>query len=172
MRNRILGMACVAVATLLAFGGCSEQGERLNAPPQGASDRPTELQKHFIHMTDNAMLSDASIADIHFEPHSAYLSGLGVKRLARMAELMDVCGGTIYYETGITDNDLIQARLDAAREFLLSCGLDEERVLVEAGYSRGQGMHAVDAILIRDRARAGQLDQAPSELGNRPMPTQ
>ena len=141
----VLGMTVMLVIT----AGCSEQGERLNAPPQGDTDRPSELNKDFIYMADNAMLHDSSIADSHFEPHSAYLNGLGIRRLVRMGELLTVTGGTIYYETPLRDQDLIDRRLATVREFLTESGFDTERVLVDAGLSKGHGMAAVDAIAIQ-----------------------
>jgi len=139
------GVACVVA-------GCSEQSERLNAPPQGDTDRPNELQEHFVYMVDKGMLHDASIADIHFEPHSAELSGTGIRRLMRMGELMTETGGTIHYETDLGDQELVSRRLEVVREFLLASGFDMARIEVQAGLSQGRGMSAERAILAGDAA--------------------
>lgn len=151
----MMGFACCLM-------GCSEQGERLNAPPQGESSRPHELQEQFVYMVDKGMLYDSSIADIHFEPHSAELSGTGIRRLIRLGELMTEIGGTIRYETESTDDQLIADRLEVVRDFLLAGGFDMQHINVEAGLSRGRGMTAHRAIIAAQKAEAAQSGAASS----------
>lgn len=146
-------LTCVASAAF-AIIGCSEQHERLNAPPQGGTERPAELQKHFIYMADKAMLHDSSVADIHFEPHIAELSGTGVRRLTRMADLLNVHGGTICYETSLRDDALISARLETVRTFLADNGYDGDRILVQSSASRGRGAPAAQSIESLERQSA------------------
>jgi hypothetical protein len=135
-----------ALGVTLAIVGCDKRHDRLNAPPQGDSDRPHEMQKNFIYMNDNAILHDSAVADIHFEPHTADLSGLGIRSLMRMGELLSISGGTIRYETDSTDEFLITGRLNSVREFLNAAGFDTANIRVEAGMARSIGMDANRAI--------------------------
>jgi len=161
---------CVVAGTfvlaVVAVVGCAEQGDRLNAPPQGDSTRPSELQKNFIYMTDNAAMHDSSVADIHFEPHVAELSGIGVRRLTRTGELLSICGGVICYETSLRDEVLIEARLETLRTFLASAGFDTERITVEAGMSRSRVATADEAIEAK-----GSATSAETETGASLVPT-
>jgi hypothetical protein len=152
------------ILAAVAVAGCAEQSERLNAPPQGDTSRPSALQKNFSYMTDNAMLLDSSVADIHFEPHVAELSGLGVTRLTRMGELLSASGGIIRYETSSTDSELIEARLETVRTFLASSGFDTEKITVEAGMARSQTMTAPDAIKAKGRATSKTEDAGGTSI--------
>ena len=140
-----------AVLLVFAVAGCSEQGKRLNAPPQGDSARPSSLQPMFVRMTDNATLHDTAIADIHFEPNVSDLSGLGVRKLTRMGELLSTVGGVVRYETGIRDEQLVADRLGAARSFLEGEGFNMEKITVEAGLARSASMSATDAIEAKNK---------------------
>lgn len=160
----------VVLAAVLATG-CYEQGKRLNAPPQGDSSRPSDLQRPFVHMTDNATLQDSSVADIHFEPHVSDLNGLGIRKLTRMGELLSVTGGTIHYETSSRDEALISARLSAVREFLAQSGFNMETIAVEAGMARSATMpasHAIEAQKKAAEAAAGSAGAAALPIGAGP----
>lgn len=164
--RRLIPMTIAASLALVLAVGCSEHSKRLNAPPQGDSAYPSTVQRNFIYMADKAMLYDASVADIHFEPHSAELSGLGVRRLHRMAELLDRTGGTINYETSSTDEEMVNARLESVREFLVSSGYDAQKIMVAAGPSQGRAMNgqlAVDGMKRAQEASAtaGAASAAP-----------
>jgi len=152
------------VSGLLAFvvgvGACSERGERLNAPPQGNSARPSELQGHFVYMTDNAALQDSSVADIHFEPHVADLNGLGLRKLTRLGELLSVTGGEIHYETGIEDAELIAARVAAVESFLSESGFNMESIEVVAGRARSAPGSALETLEAREKAKAADHSAA------------
>src|SRR5688572_4073256 len=82
--------------TFLA-AGCSEHGERLNAPPQGHTCFQHESQERYVPMTDNAMLADMSMSPVHFVPHQSELNGTGMRRIKRYAEIMKIYGGTLHY---------------------------------------------------------------------------
>ena len=113
-----------------------------------------EPQEHLTNMADNAMLHDMSVADIHFVPHSAELSGTGAARLNRMATLLDAYGGTVRYETFITDEKLVKQRLDNVQEYLALTGCDMGRVSVKAMISGGRGMTASKAIKVDAKGTA------------------
>jgi hypothetical protein len=165
MLNR-LGVRTVAFASLaIAAAGCYHQADRLHAPPQGVTTRPSPMQDHFVYMTDNAALADASVADIHFEPRLADLNGLGVRKLTRLGELMSVGGGAIHYETIETDKQLVDARLEAVRTFLKTTGYDANKITVTRGLPQSATMPADDAVQSRYAASGKQNEQ--KEIGNK-----
>ena len=107
-----------------------------------------EPQEHFTNMVDNAMLHDMSVADVHFVPHTAELSGTGAARLNRMATLLDAYGGTVRYETFNTDEAFVKLRLEHVREYLALTGCDMGRVDIKAMISGGRGMAGDRAIFV------------------------
>jgi len=111
---------------------------------------------HLTYMVDNALLHDMSIAEIHFVPHTRELSGTGIARLDRMAMMLDTYGGTVRYETDVTDEAFVQKRLDHVHEYLATTGCDMSRVEVKAMMSGGRGMSAVKALAAE--ARAAQVE--------------
>jgi len=160
LNRRIQGLAAVVVI-LFAAGCSSQKAERLNAPPQGTTERPNEvLQPHFTTMADNATKRDASLSDAHFEPHAKELSGLGVWRITRIGDQLNSTGGIIRYETSLGDEDMVAARLQSVRDFLAASGYDTDLITVESGLSRNVGGTAQSAIEARARAQ-----QAASESG-------
>ncbi len=104
--------------------------------------------EHFTNMLDNAILQDMSIADVHFVPHTAELSGTGAARLNRMATLLDAYGGTVRYETFDTNEEMVKNRLEHVREYLALTGCDMGRVAIKAMMSGGRGMAATKAIQV------------------------
>ncbi|HNO77951.1 MAG TPA: hypothetical protein PKN33_07800 [Phycisphaerae bacterium] len=170
MLNRAYrGVICMsALGVAFAIAGCDKRHERLNAPPQGDSDRPHAMGKNFIYMNDNAMLHDSAVADIHFEPHTAELSGLGIRTLMRMGELLSISGGIIRYETDSTDEFLITGRLNSVREFLNAAGFDTANIRVEAGMARSIGIRADDAIFIKQSAPANTAAQSGASTASAP----
>lgn len=134
------------LATALAAPcGCSKP-VRLNAPPQGAEDQPPPSADYYNAMTDQALLADMSITDLHFIPHSAEPSGTGVARLQRYAELLSTRGGTLHYDTLIDDDALLARRIESARQVLADTVPDGKRIEVRLGQSQGRGMEAVESI--------------------------
>lgn len=145
MRNLL---ACAVVAGLLA-AGCSSPPPRLNAPPHGTPETTSDLQDTYVHMTDNALLADMTVSDIHFLPHRALLSSLGEERLSRLALLMQAYGGTIRFSTNLVDEDLVSARIDQVLEFLCQAGIDATTETVQLGMPGGRGLDANEVILIK-----------------------
>jgi len=133
-----------------------------------------EPREHFTNMADNAMLHDMSVADIHFVPHSAELSGTGAARLNRMATLLDAYGGTVRYETFITDEPLVKQRLDNVREYLALTGCEMDRVSIKTMISGGRGMTAVKAIKVdvKGTAKDAGKGAASAPVGAPMMPGQ
>ncbi len=111
---------------------------------------------HLTYMVDNALLHDMSIAEIHFVPHTRELSGTGIARLDRMAVMLDTYGGTVRYETDVTDEEFVQKRLDHVHEYLATTGCDMSRIDVKAMMSGGRGMSAVKALAGETKAAEAQ----------------
>lgn len=120
---------------------------------------------HFTYMVDNALLHDMSIAEIHFVPHTRELSGTGIARLDRMAMMLDTYGGTVRYETDVTDEAFVQKRLDHVHEYLATTGCDMSRVEVKAMMSGGRGMSAVKALAAEVKAAEVEGAGGPATSG-------
>lgn len=126
--------------------GCQPPLERMNAPPQGESETKSSLAESFAYHEDQGMLADLSLADLHFVPHSSDLSGVGIARLERYAELLASSGGTLNYATSSRDPELVTARLATANEFLRRVVPGSKPVQVVPGLPRGRGMAAKESI--------------------------
>lgn len=162
MHRLIVGLAL----TGLLSSGCAEYSKRLNAPPHGQPVETSDMQGTFVYMTDNALLADMTVSDIHFLPHRAQLSALGEQRLARLVSLMQAYGGTIRFNSSLTDQELIRSRLATVRDFLAEAGVDTTAEVVREDLPGGRGMDAVEVILIK----AGEATYTPRE-GGRPGAT-
>ena len=136
---------------LVAVAGCKSAPTGTNLSMQRMDESRDAPRSHLAYMVDNAILHDMSVADLHFVPHSAELNGTGVARLDRMAKLVDVYGGTVRYETALTDQFLISQRIENVREYLSVTGCDMGRVDVRAMISGGRGMPADEAIKIMEQ---------------------
>jgi hypothetical protein len=172
------GMTVVLAAGALGWaGGCAEPSKRLNAPPQGASQRPAELQETFVPMTDNELLSDMSMSSIHFVPHQAELNSTGVRRLTRYAEILKCYGGTLKYD-GVEEQELMKPRLARLEDFLACSGVPKDKFKVEAGLAGGTGGRADEAIANNQSKEIGavrQLDDSGTDMyrfGNTRIPAQ
>lgn len=124
-----------------------------------------EPQEHFTNMVDNAMLHDMSVADVHFVPHTAELSGTGAARLNRMATLLDAYGGTVRYETFNTDEAFVKLRLEHVREYLALTGCDMGRVDIKAMISGGRGMAGDRAIFVDLKGTAKDTEGGKATTG-------
>jgi len=111
-------------------------------------------QEHWDDMADNAMLHDMTVADLHFVPHTAEISGTGAARLDRMATLLDAYGGTVRYETYESDDALVKKRLDHVKEYLTTTGCEMKRVEIKAMLSGGRTITAKSAITIAAKGTA------------------
>jgi hypothetical protein len=141
-------LVIMAAVSLLAVG-CNTPGKRLNAPPHGQPYQTSDMQGTLTYMTDNALLADMTVSDMHFLPHRAQLTDLGQQRLSRLASLLDAYGGTIRFNTALTDGELITKRTDTIVDFLSEAGIDTTREVVKRDMPGGEGMQATEAILIR-----------------------
>lgn len=162
--NARLAAALLALSLLVGCRSSPSMG-RLNAPPQGESDRGAELQKPFVYMVDNALLHDMSVVDLHFVPHTAELNGTGAARLTRMARLLNVYGGIVRYETEQTDDALITRRIAHVHEYLADAGCDMSRVEVKSMLSGGRGIRATDAIRILEEGTINDLQSGAAGSG-------
>lgn len=168
--NAIRRVGCgVVIGAVLAITGCmwsdGPPADQMNSAPQGTSPTGSRCQEHYVAMTDNALLNDATMSAIHFVPRTAELNALGVRRLTRMAEVLKVYGGTVMYDGTESDRDLRKDRMDKIRSYLVSCGLASNRFNVEPGFAGGAGMDADEAIAIRKATRGPGDVQIKTECG-------
>ncbi len=143
----LLNTACNTCQECKFKGMTDVQAEKID----DAKDDPRE---HFANMADNAILQDMSVADFHFVPHTAELSGTGAARLNRMATLLDTYGGVVRYDTYNTDEALVKKRLEHVREYVALTGCDMGRVTFKAMTSGGRGMAADKAIRLELKGTA------------------
>lgn len=145
MRRPRLRSICVIVPALAALA-CTQPEETtsINTPPTDPAEARKELAQFFAYHQDQGMMHDRSIADIHFVPGSTHLSGTGEARLARYAELLSDSGGTLNYDTRLSDATLVNARLDAARQFLARYNVGGPQIQVALGMPNGRGMGAFE----------------------------
>jgi len=171
MRRSIVTALGITAAGLV---GCIPQYDpgRLNAPPQGESDAKPEWANYYTYHNDQGMLADMSIADIHFVPHTARLSGVGEARLERYAELLAETGGAIQYDTSAGDKPLVEARLASVRSFLAQVMPGNTDITVAVGLPGGRGMSAHEAAdgaaiakQAEKRQRAYQLNEIVTGVG-------
>jgi len=143
-------LASMAIGVCLLMGmGCAEKAGRLNAPPQGSTEQPSDLQDNYIAMTDNALLADMSVSTVHFVPHTSELNGSGVRRLKRYASIMKVYGGTLNYDGAERDESLVTCRIQRVKDYLIAEGLEAGCFDVQRGMAGGSGMPASEAIEVR-----------------------
>lgn len=133
----------------LLYGGCQQPVTRLNAPPHGTTDVTSDLHDTYEHMTDNALLANMSIGDIHFLPHRPMLNSLGEQRLGRLAALLNMYGGIIRFDTRVRDEALIAERTESIMDYLASKGVDTTSEILTRDLPGGRGMDASQAIMIR-----------------------
>jgi hypothetical protein len=164
IRSRWIGLVTIWAAALLGCAG--PEYTRLNAPPQGDAPAHPEWVNYYIYHNDQGMLADMSIADIHFVPHSACLSGVGEARLERYAELLAIDGGTINYDPAITDQTLVDARLRCAREFLAQAAETDRRIDVQVGCAGGRGMYNKEATAAEGIAQQPEPRKTAYKLNN------
>ncbi|HMQ14664.1 MAG TPA: hypothetical protein PKC49_01705 [Phycisphaerae bacterium] len=145
MRKAMIVAGCAA----LLCPGCSEPSKRLNAPPHGTPYDVSDLQAPLVYMTDNALLADMTVSDVHFLPHRPQLSGLGEERVARLISLVQAYGGTIRLSSDLDDSDLLAARGDTVRRRLADAGLDASSESLRDDLPGGRGMSAAEVVLIK-----------------------
>ena len=164
-------MLIVTLVIALPVMGCNSPGERLNAPPHGRACKTSDMQGTYAYMTDNALLADMSINDSHFLPHRDLLNDLGTQRLYRLVALMDAYGGTIRFDTALTEEELIARRMKVVMDFLCEAGLDTTQEVLVRDMSGGQGMPAGEAILIKVKEGTYSADKKGSSAGDVQTPS-
>lgn len=142
-------MGAMVLCGMLLWGGCQDPDCRLNAPPQGNSERPHPLQDQYTYMNDNALLAEMSMSPSHFVPGRAELNALGLRRLTRYAELLKTYPGTLHYD-GPEPEPLAGQRQESIRSFLADAGVDPNSFQVERGMAGGAGMRAEEAAAVRE----------------------
>lgn len=136
----------VGAAALL---GCNEPAKRVNAEPHGGDpEQAAPGAEAYRNMTDNALLADMCVCDMHFLPHRATLSRLGIDRVTRLAAMIQAYGGQIRFSTDESDEALNTERAKAIVEFLNEAGLTHADTLVVRDMPGGAGMRATEATAI------------------------
>lgn len=139
---------------VVVLAGCHGDCRTATQQNMDRMDREQAAPRDYLaNQVDNAILHDMSLADFHFIPHSKELSGSGVARLDRMALMLDTYGGTVRYETALTDKALIKGRLDNVKEYLTLVGVSMEKVALTTALSGGRGGVVRDALVAQDKAK-------------------
>lgn len=152
-------------ALLVALSACNRPDTTAGSWAPDVGERRGKYTSHLSYMVDNAILSDMSVADIHFIPHTSELSGVGEARLARMAKLLNTYGGTVRYETKLDDETMIQERLDHVREYLALTGCDMSRVRLATMMAGGCGMPGDEAV---EKFKQGPVDKSQASTSVSP----
>ncbi len=155
----------VAATALLLAGGCTTPDSRPDASPSRRVVETSDLRGTFTYMTDNALLADMTVNDLHFLPHRALLNDLGRRRLGRLASLMEAYAGTIRLNTASSDEELIEQRLATVTDFLSEAGIDTEQEVVRCDMPGGKGMPAAEAILIKVKEGTYDPERRRSQSG-------
>jgi hypothetical protein len=168
MSSQTIIAPCTGLVVVF-LGACAEPKPhtQLNAPPVGHADAHPEWAEIYVYHNDQGLMADMSIADIHFLPHTAELSGTGEARLGRYAELLATIGGTLYYDTMLTNEDLVKARIRTAREFLADAVPGAKPISIVVGLPGAPGMTAREAIAGRDVAQQPEARQNAYDLQGR-----
>ncbi len=156
-------LVSLALGLSVLVVGCQQPDPRLNAPPHGPQPVVTsEMRETYDAMVDNGLLTDMTIADVHFVPQRPMLNSLGIDRLSRLAALVNSYGGVIRFDSAEADSALVDARMKTIREFLGTVGLPAEAVVRDLPASRG--MEAAEAVRLKDAAfnpkKTGTADPA------------
>ncbi|MBI1826826.1 MAG: hypothetical protein HY287_11270 [Planctomycetes bacterium] len=161
MKLKCLQSSGLLVAIVLT-AGCTGAGLKYPTATDLQMDKMYATRnkepEYLDSMVDNASLQDMAIEDFHFVGHSTELSGTGAMYLSRMSPMLSTYGGTVNYDTTLTDEKLIGERIKHAKEYLAMTGCDMSRVDVKAGLEQGTGMPATKAIMI-DTKGTGKSDK-------------
>ncbi|MEP0843061.1 MAG: hypothetical protein HRF43_10165 [Phycisphaerae bacterium] len=167
MGSRFGGRVVITAAGCMACfaAGCTEPAQRLNAPPQGASDRPHAMQDTYVYMNDNALLAEMSMSPAHFVSNRPDLNALGLRRLMRYADLLKEYGGTVHYD-GLEDPEpLARERRERIQSFLAQAGVDPKTFAVESGLAAGRGLRGAEAAAIREFSTFSPEQQGREQKG-------
>ena len=144
---------CLILPLIVVVAGtaCNEKLTTTDVQMARMADARNDPRTYLSDMADNAMACDMSVADFHFVGHTSELSGTGAVRLDRLAHFLSMYGGTVRYETQLTNEELIKQRLSHVQEYLALAGCDMDRVDVLPMISGGRGMPARKAIEVDER---------------------
>lgn len=147
--SRYLLCGLVAVAGLF-LAGCNA---KITDPEPPAVRRAADLPSNaaFENQAHNAVLSSMAVTDIHFFPDRAELNSLGRGRLLAIAEHLERRGGEVVIDSRAVDPFIREQRFGIVRKYLLSLGLDPERMEIRAGLPGGRGQDATEAKLFYDK---------------------
>ncbi len=144
------------VLTLMLMTGCPNPPVgRTNAPPQGASTTRPSIADNYEPMVDNALLEEMSMSSVHFVPHRSELNSLGARRLNRYVPILKTYGGDLWYDGPPEDEDLVDARIEQIKKYLIAQGLDSDRFEAKEGLTGGRGMPAENVQLINKQTSFG-----------------
>jgi len=154
MSRTMVGLLGISLLLALTAAGCGRPGEV--AEPYAMSMEEESAQssvpQYYASHNDQGMLADMSITDTDFVPYSSKLSGAGVARLGRYAELLAASGGKLNYDASTTDDELISSRIETAKCFLADATPDNQEIMVVQGLAGGRGMNGKDALAAREVA--------------------
>lgn len=159
--NRRIWILIPAVVAL-AGSACSHMQTEQQIMAEQMEEAQWHSKTHLRDMSDSALVQDMSIADLHFVAHTTELNGTGVARLDRLAHFLEVYGGTVRYETSLTDEKVVNERMAHVREYLTMAGCNMDRVQVKSMMSGGRGMPADRAIQIHERGTQPTAEQKPA----------
>jgi hypothetical protein len=163
MRKRMAGIF-IALALLVTGTSCEKKGEAVSqTKPQcqqschkqydlTSCDNPSRspygetIENTSRAMSDNAVLHNMALTDVHFIPCSTELNSTGTKRLERLVPYLNHYGGTIRYATYLTDEAFVAERLKHVHDYLKTTECDFDRVEIKAMMSGGRMMTAAEAI--------------------------
>lgn len=144
---------CTILSVVMVAVPACENGIKTATQIQGdkMDQMKEEYGDHLEQMSDNAVLRNMSVADHHFVAHTAELSGTGTAALERITPYLNTYGGTVRYETYLSDTSLVEQRMAHVREYLALTGCDMDRVTVRQSLSGGQSVDARKAIEVKEK---------------------
>lgn len=161
------------LAVTIILTGCEKKSPDTEKPEKAVKgdaqlspiDRDHPMARQLDRQSENATLTDMSVAEIHFVPHRAILNGNGTARLYRLAWLVQKYGGTIYVDLGDTQSELSQDRMRIVSDYLVAAGLPKENIHLVFGIPESTGMLASEAITVHNDSRIKPMkDQQPSSV--------
>lgn len=162
---RLIWMLAITLILGISSGACTGEGDRFTEIDRRGAEAREQMNARIETLKDNALVSDLSMAGIHFVPHTDELNSLGQYRLQRFAELLRDRGGTLYLDSATSEEALDKARLQSMSNFLASAGVSKSRITTQMGMRVGRGMAAVEAIQVKERAFQPEQDQLTNLVG-------
>jgi hypothetical protein len=168
--SRLFGILA-GVVLIAPLAGC--ESDLWTKPESPVLHKPYHryaLNRYYEPMAENAAATNLVFADGYFHPHTSEINSLGETQLDRMSLSLERFGGTVMYETRVSDEDLVDRRVAAVRQYFTDTGMDMDGVTVASGLSRGKGMWAGDAIIAAEKAakasdKSSTVAQKERELG-------